>query len=152
MKTYKIRGGVVLVDDDVILRRARHWRVHGDGYVRDSKSVALHRDILRAPAGMVIDHINGNPLDNRKANLRICEHRQNLWNGRPHRDGSSKYRGVSWSKGKSKWRAQIQGKTLGFFAEEDDAAKAYNAAALVNFGAFARLNVVPGAGVEPARA
>lgn len=152
MKTYNIKGGVLIVDADFVFRRNRRWRVHTDGYVRDSKTVALHREIMKPPAGMVIDHINGNPLDNRRENLRICEHRQNLWNGRPHRDGSSKYRGVCWSKDKRKWRAQIQGKPLGFFASEDDAAKAYNAAAVVKFGEFVRLNMVPGAGIEPARA
>lgn len=147
-----IPGGFLVVDDDTAVRRARRWRVQGDGYVRDSKQKSFHRDLLNPPAGMDVDHINGDPLDNRRANLRVCEHRQNLWNGRPHRDGSSKYRGVSWHKQSGKWRAQIQGKMLGWFVVEDDAARAYNAEAIKRFGEFARQNLVPGAGVEPARA
>jgi hypothetical protein len=151
-KAVNVRGGIVIVDADVVLRAKRRWRVHSDGYVRDANSIALHREITSAPAGMVVDHINGDPLDNRRENLRVCEHRQNLWNGKPHRDGSSQYRGVSWSRHRKKWRAQIQGKTLGHFDTETEAALAYNAAAADRFGQFARPNMVPGAGVEPARA
>lgn len=150
-KRVNIRGGVVIVDPDVKLAAGRHWKVARDGYVRDSNSVSLHRELTNAPRGLVVDHINGDTLDNRRANLRVCEQRQNLWNGRPHRDGSSRYRGVSRMRRSGTWRAQIQGKHLGFFRSEEDAARAYNVAAVQRFGEFARPNVVPGAGIEPAR-
>lgn len=147
---FKIRGGFVQINAvDYPLLKQCAWRIV-DGYVRGSKG-SLHRIIMNAPAGAVIDHINGNALDNRRKNLRICTQRQNLWNGRAHRDGSSKYRGVCWNRSNSKWRVQIQGKTIGHFTAETDAALAYNAAALDRFGEFAKLNRVPGAGVEPAR-
>lgn len=141
----------MLVDDSFPRAKKRGWRIYKDGYVRDSRGVAMHREIAGAPDGKVVDHINGDPLDNRRENLRVCTQQQNLWNGKAHRDGSSKYRGVSWNARKGKWRVQIQGKTLGFYDDEDFAASVYNAEAAARFGAFAKPNVVREAGIEPAR-
>jgi len=111
------------------------------------KKIYMHHKVMgRSPAGMEIDHINGNGLDNRKENLRFCTHQQNLQARRKKNpNASSQYKGVHWSKDKKRWRTiirRIDGKRehLGYFNSELDAAKAYDKAALEMFGEFAVVN------------
>ncbi len=107
------------------------------------KTIFMHREIMRCPEGMEVDHINGDTLDNRKANLRICTHADNAYNRRP-RIATSSYKGVSREKNIKKWRSQIQcGHThfyIGLFKHQVRAAKAYDDRAKKLFGEFARLN------------
>jgi UDP-N-acetyl-D-glucosamine dehydrogenase len=106
---------------------------------------SMHRDITNAPKGLVVDHINGNGLDNRRENLRLATHAQNMYN-RPKIKSktSSPFIGVYFDNRIPKWTAKIrfQGKRiyLGSFKSEIDAAKAYDAAALKYHGQFAKLN------------
>lgn len=104
----------------------------------------LHRFIMDTPAGMDTDHINGNGLDNRRSNLRVCTHGENMRNRRPQTGVSSAYKGVSWNKAAGKWLAQIRlggkHKHLGLFTSEQDAAAAYDRAAQDLHGAYARTN------------
>lgn len=91
------------------------------------------------------DHVNGDGLDNRRSNLRIVTHRQNLWNLSAQSErGSSRFKGVSWYKRDKKWRSGIRYNDqlihLGYFDDEIDAAKAYDVKAKELFGEFARLN------------
>jgi hypothetical protein len=65
----------------------------------------MHRMIMRPPKGMVVDHINGNGLDNRRCNLRICTRQENARNRRKHADGKSRFLGV-YLRGK-KWQAFV---------------------------------------------
>jgi hypothetical protein len=92
----------------------------------------------------VVDHINRNPLDNRKANLRIITRSQNMMNKTSQSSSSSKYIGVSFDKNRNKWVAQIayQGKHkfLGRFNNEIDAAKARDAGTLKYFKEYGNLN------------
>lgn len=68
----------------------------------------MHRVIMGTEEGKVIDHINGNGLDNRKANVRFATVQQNGWNKRKQwGDYSSKYKGVHWAKERKQWRARI---------------------------------------------
>lgn len=90
------------------------------------------------PAGD-IDHINGNPGDNRLANLRLASRSQNCMNTRS-RGGSSRFRGVSFHKQRGRWRAFLNTQHIGLFDSEEDAARAHDAAALAARGEFARLN------------
>lgn len=116
------------------------------------RAVRLHRLILAPPKGIETDHINGNGLDNRRANLRPATTAENSRNiDKPRfRDGrpaSSKYKGVYFHRLARKWGAQIgvnyRRLHLGLYVSEVDAARAYNRAALHYFGEFARLNNVP---------
>jgi hypothetical protein len=97
--------------------------------------------------GFFVDHINGDTLDNRRENLRVCTRKEN--NQNCNKRGTlpkSKYKGVVWVKKVGKWKAQIKSdkKTiyLGYFKDELLAAKAYNSAAILYFGEFARQNKI----------
>ncbi len=94
--------------------------------------------------GRVLDHANRNKLDNRKTNLRICTQAQNVHNGPGKPNGSSRFKGVSWNKQSQHWRAYIvlEGKYqhLGQFIDEEEAARAYDAAANEAYGEYAYLN------------
>ena len=91
-----------------------------------------------------VDHIDGNKTNNHHENLRYATHAENSRNMKKHTDGSSIYKGVSWDKKATKWRAQIiisrKVVNLGRFTNEREAAESYNKAALENFGEFAKLN------------
>lgn len=104
----------------------------------------LHRAILNLKDGEIVDHINGNGLDCRRANFRPCVQKENARNRRSHRGSSSRFRGVSWCKRDKRWVAQIgvdyTRNHIGRFASEIEAAKAYDAEATKRFGQFARLN------------
>ncbi len=112
---------------------------YGDGTI-----VSMHREIMRAPKGMVCDHKNHNGLDNRKSNLRLCTNAQNLYNKMPKKGCASKYKGVSLGNDAKTWRARIGFKgrriNLGYFADEIKAALAYDDKAAELFGEFAYLN------------
>jgi hypothetical protein len=141
-------GGFVLVDAADFEQVGRHtWHVSGGSdYARATvggKTVAMHRLIMNAPPGKVVDHINGHRLDNRRSNLRICTRAENLWNARKGR-GTSRFKGVFWDSRRHKWGACIhrdgKGYWLGHFTDEVAAAQAYDRAARELFGAFACLN------------
>lgn len=108
----------------------------------------LHRVLMDTPQGLVTDHINGDSLDNRRHNLRNCTHAENARNRRKQTTASSPYKGVYPEPSKtSPWRARIwlddRNTNIGVFKTAEDAARAYNEAALKHFGEFAYLNVVP---------
>jgi hypothetical protein len=109
-------------------------------------TIRLHRQVLNVPETLLVDHINRNGLDNRKANLRPATHWQNACNSPKFRPtkSRSKYRGVTWHKRKNKWCARIrvkgQTKSLGYFDDEVGAAGAYDEAARRHHGEFAALN------------
>ena len=89
--------------------------------------VRMHRLVIDAPMGYMVDHINGDTLDNRKANLRLCTNSQNQQNT-ASRGGSSKYKGVSFLRKRNKWIASFQFDSkkyyCGMWDSEEDAARA----------------------------
>ena len=150
-------GAVAIVDRaDGDLVAGFHWDLMSNGYVgawHRQMHIYLHRLVAGAGANELIDHRNMDRLDNRLANLRPATKGQNGANRPKDRlksGGTSRYKGVSWKTGKKAWVAHIHvdGKTkyLGQFADEADAARAYNAAALEAWGEFARLNIIEGEG------
>ena len=97
----------------------------------NSRLIYMHREILGdMPDGMDIDYIDGDGLNNQKANLRVVTRRQNSQNR--HIEKSSRYPGVTWHKAGRKWQAQVcidgKMKYLGLYQTEDDAFEAYRMA------------------------
>jgi len=134
-------------------KRVNKWYVSevvtGKKYAFDgSKRKSIHRAVMGYPKNMFVDHINGNPLDNRKENLRVCTPSENIQNCKPRRNSRSGYKGVWLSKDGLKIKAYIavpgtSGKEtirLGSFKTLEEAARAYDAKARELFGEFARLN------------
>lgn len=122
----------ILIDDaDRELYESRRWYISAHGYARCTRTDEyLHRIVAGCQPrdGLVVDHINRNKLDNRRANLRVGTQSDNMQNVAAHRDSTSKHRGVSWSKHNKGWMAQAmrQGvrKHLGTFKTEGEAAAA----------------------------
>jgi hypothetical protein len=100
---------------------------------------------MNAPSNRFVDHINGDGLDNRRANLRLATAAQNNWNSKYGMGiGTSRYKGVQWHKHRKKWVAAIsidgQKKCLGYYSNEKEAARAFDKAAKERRGQFAVLN------------
>lgn len=95
--------------------------------VGSTGKIQMHREITNCPEDMIVDHINGNSLDNRKSNLRICSHSENMRNQKLR--SGSEFKGVGFCKIKNKYRARImldrKDYHLGYFDTKEDAAKAY---------------------------
>ena len=89
----------------------RHGYAGAQVYLRDgkrsSKRIAMHREILKASKNKEVDHINHNPLDNRKSNLRLVTRQQNHFNEKIRKNNTSGYKGVCWNKDRNKWMAYI---------------------------------------------
>ena len=160
------KGYVALVDDDDHARVSKFkWHaqltknsdlVYAARSVRTKTGgsmVLMHRFILGLGCGdKHVDHIDRNPLNNQKKNLRVCSLAQNQANKIKSKNKSSVYKGVSKHSATGKWVAYVGSRTnrayLGIYEKEMDAAHAYNVAALKVFGEFARLNPIQ-AGVNP---
>lgn len=112
----------------------------------NKEHVFMHRFIMMAPEGLEVDHINGNRLDNRECNLRIVTPSKNQYNRRMQRNNKTGYKGVSFDRSRGKFMASISanGKqiNLGRFKTAEEAARAYNQAALELHGEYAFLNDV----------
>ncbi len=100
--------------------------------------------ILEVSDKEVVDHINGDGLDNRRCNLRVTSQKFNNRNARKRKKGTSIYKGVHFCEVTKKWKAQIQinkkKKSLGGYFTEKEAAEAYNEEALKLFKEFAVIN------------
>lgn len=152
------KGKFAIVDPDDFFRLSGYkWQAKGDKTFYATRAaprehgklrhIPMHREILDVPAGMVVDHINHNGLDNRKANLRPATFAQNVWSS-ARRRGCSGYKGVSFDKERRLWNVNIAyyGKVefLGSFSDKIEAAKVYDEAARKHHGEFATLNFPDG--------
>ncbi len=154
------QGKFATVDDDVFNELSQYtWHARksrntfyavrnvsklGGGYT----ALPMHRQIIDVPSNMKIDHKFGDGLDNRRENLRICTNLQNIHNQYKRQGTLSKYKGVYKRLGYDRYRAQItvNGKkiNLGDFSSAEIAARAYDRAARLYFGEFARPNFEQG--------
>lgn len=156
MRGIKLTQEKTALVDDVDYEELNKYRWHayfnhGNWYAKrnvirsDGKRGAehMHQNIMHPPMGMQVDHINGNGLDNRRINLRLCDYAINQQNLHRIR-GKSKYQGVG--KDRNRWRSYIivNGKYLhlGCFTTERMAAVAYNIAALIHYGSDAKINEI----------
>lgn len=146
-----LRARVVTVDAEDLYTLALHsWRpVNGKSghYIvcqlpRTRKQLLLHRELLAAPAHLMVDHIHGDTLDCRKHNLRLATHQQNCMNSKGQ-NKTSKYKGVSYQADRKTWVASVKAGNMvkhTVHATEIEAARAYDARASEYHGEFARLN------------
>ena len=147
-------GKVALIDScDFDLVKNHRWSLTRYGYAQahcindDGRygKMSMHRLIagLKRCDKREVDHINGIKIDNRRSNLRIVSHSENMKNSKKRKDNKSGYKGVSWSSMLNKWVAfiSVEGKTknLGMFLDKESAYKAYCDAALKYHGEFANL-------------
>ncbi len=152
-KTVKVEGHSVTMDeaDYNKLPNKRFFLTCGYCYIPlkvngKHTTTSIHRFIMQTPKDMVTDHINGNKLDNRRENLRICNQQENARNADKKSRNTSGYKGVFFHKRDKRWFTQIclNGKMVwgGGFKTKEEAAKKYNELATVYFGDFARLNLI----------
>ncbi len=145
------QGKFAIVDDSDFLELSEfNWYYSDPGYARRSakndcnRKIYMHRQIMKVRKGVEIDHKNGNKVDNRKSNLRKCNHGQNTRNQGFNRRNESGFKGVR--KHRKKWQAVIRlnYKTycLGTYATKEKAAAIYDKAALKFHKAFARTNAM----------
>lgn len=139
--------GVVLDDSDYKKYSADKWTAHPYGYpvrYENGEAIMMHRLIAGAKKGEFVDHIDGNPLNCTRANLRICTHAENMRNRKMAKNNTSGFKGVK--KHGNNWQATIflagRKYTIGTFINIEDAAKAYDAKAKELHGNFARINGV----------
>ena len=155
MRAFRVnQNKTAWVDEQDYLRVCRYsWQIDKGGYLKVNTrvkgkrvSILLHRFILGlSNPSVFVDHIDGNPLNNSRSNLRLCDNSQNQAN-RPANafKKHGQYKGVFYRPKKKAWVSEIscRGKRfyLGFFRDEKKAALAYNKKALELFGEFALLN------------
>ena len=152
------KGKFAIVDGDDYYGLAKHtwfavsndnkwYAIRPEQPEKDGRlqGVRMHRELMGSPKGMYVDHINGNGLDNRRANIRIATKQQNCWNRKKRRGNcSSRFKGVSLNKKTGKWTASIfcdgQSFYIGLFSDEEAAARAYDAKARELYGEYAWQN------------
>jgi hypothetical protein len=108
-----------------------------------SQYVSIHDLLCSIPDNYTVDHIDRNGLNNQKYNLRLCTQQQNTWNRDIRKD--KKYKGIveyksKYSFIKPKYTAYIQGKSIGEYSSEEEAARKYDTEAIKRFGEFACTN------------
>jgi hypothetical protein len=159
MKEIQLTQGKVAIVDDEDFEYLNQWKWHasklGNKFyaqrhnnllITKNIKILMHRNIMKPKKGFVIDHIDGNTLNNKKNNLRICTHAENMRNSKMPINNTSGFKGVSYVKKNNTYMSSIRFNDkkiyLGLFINPIDAAKAYNAAAVKYHGEFANLNKI----------
>lgn len=142
------KGKVIVDNDDYELLNKRKWSISTRGYAHcgfnqvngKRKMIFMHRYLISPRKDQEVDHINHNPLDNRRSNLRIADRSLNMANSSIFKNNTSGHKGVTWCKERNKWQAQISvnkvHRILGRFEDKLDAINAYKGAAEKFFGSY----------------
>lgn len=135
---------ICLVDDEDYPSLVQYsWHIVGDGYVarcarrKDGEQTArvyMHRQILNPPPDVMVDHANGNKLDNRRANIRLCNRGQNAAN-----HTIKMVAGLRWDASCQAWNVRVAGESKGYFDDKNAAINCYNHHAQLRFGEFASI-------------
>lgn len=154
MKTIQLTHGKFAILDDEDYERLSHlkWHYANHGYAVRSKCVNyktsriyLHREVVGCGKDEFCDHKNMDLLDCRKENLRVCTKQQNAFNITKHKDNKSGYNGVFFNSQAGKYQAVVCVSSkrihLGYYEVAEEASIAYDFAALMLHGEFARTNV-----------
>lgn len=155
------QGQVALVDNDTFEylnkfkwladKIGRTWYAKRYEYNEGKrKTIYMHRYIISLKQELskeiLVDHKDGDALNNLSENLRVCNKQQNQHNQKSHINSTSKYKGVSFDKSRNKWRVNIcfnyKVKGVGRFETEIEAAQAYNMVAKELHGEFANINII----------
>lgn len=151
MKELKLTSGqIAFVDDEDFARLDQFcWRANAWGYpIRSQRiskdkgtTIRLAREIMNAPKGIEVDHINRDPLDNRRSNLRLVTKRQNVWNSGARVTNRLGIKGVGWRPDMKKFQVKIntgEGMIhIGYFETAEAAREAYNKKVTQLRGAYA---------------
>ncbi len=157
MKTIQLTKGMQTIVDDEDFERFGYMRwqafdCDGGPYARRDtllsdgprRKILLHREIMGAKHGVLVDHINRNPLDNRRSNLRLATALGNARNRRGNAGSTSQFKGVCKPTNGRRFVASIRilGRSyhIGSFDTQEAAARAYDERALIEFGEFAYIN------------
>lgn len=156
MKEIPLTQGKVAIVDDEDYEYLSQWKWFAEATKNEARWYAArnygeHKGLLRMhraiflpnKVDLVIDHVDGNGLNNQRFNLRYCSFAENRRNNSLYSNSTSGYKGVSWHKRDRKWRANITVQSaqvsLGYFDSPEEAYKVYCEAAIKYFGEFARL-------------
>lgn len=142
----EVARALIDIEDVEKVKEIKWCLITNDGYVKGGigakEEILLHRFLFKSNNNELIDHINGNKLDNRKCNLRIVDYSKNAMNSKTPSNNTSGIKGVYWDKRSNKWEAAIQinmkKKSLGYFKNKEDAIKARKEAEKELFGEYAR--------------
>ena len=155
-KKIKLTRGKFAIVDSEDFEWLNQWKWHagkGGKYAArkiypSERVIYMHRLLMNTPENMETDHVNGNGLDNRKKNLRVCTGAENRMNHKLLSTNKSGFNGVSWNKDIRKWSVciSVKAKTIhgGEFKDIIEAAKKYNELAKKYFGKYARYNKIGG--------
>lgn len=160
MKEIELTQGQVAIVDDEDYEYLSQWKWHlhnaygGGMYARRSSSppnkssIYMHRVIMKAKKENLVDHIDGNGLNNLRGNLRLCNHAENSRNRKKNKNNTVGYKGVSFDKSHNIFRVDIsvEGKRVfvGNYKKQEEAALAYDKKAKELYGEFANLNFPEG--------
>ena len=154
------KGRFALVDDSTYSDLIKHnWHFTSQGYAAATMTIngrrqliTMHRLLVGAQPGQIVDHKNGDRLDNRRANLRLATAAQNQHNRKPNANTLSDFKGVTRFRDRWQARIRVNGKRLhlGYYDTAREAAEIYDTAARRFFRNYARTNACPGPVTPPA--